>query len=333
MLKIDYRSFIQDNFFIINKEGILIPFKLNEVQNWYYDLLLNEYGEELQGLRENVLKGRQFGLSTLIEAIFAVDFILSELQIIPRINSSVYSYTDNDTKAHTARFDLFLESYLMTDQGATIEDMETTDGKKARDEFRKAFLSIDNGNYIEGRRGAQYHSQTASARVSGRGDTKQNIHWTEPAFYPNTQILSAEDLMTGAEEQVADGTGKIFRESTGKTRIDYFGKEYLAGKDGKTAFKSRFIGWFRHPEYAKEVPEGWVRPEYYDTVDATDEQCYWHYTKTNGLTSNKKLREYPTHDHEAFIAGGTAFFDSDALLAATLKLRSPIKEAEYVSAL
>lgn len=331
--KIDYKGFIEDYFFVINKDGVMEPLVLNEVQSHYYELLLGEYGEELQGIRENILKGRQFGISTLISAIFATDFILSELQAIPRINSSVYSYTDNDTKAHTARFDLFLESYLMQDQKAKLEDMETNDGKQARQAFRKAFLSVDNGNYIEGKRGAQYHSQTASAKVSGRGDTKQNIHWTEPAFYPNTEILSAEDLMVGAEEQVPDGKGKIIRESTGKTRVDYFGKEFLLGKEGKTDFKSRFIGWSQHKPYRRDVPNGWKRPDYYAKVDATDEQCYWHYMKTQQLTNMKKLREFPTHDHEAFIAGGQAFFDKDALLRAFKQTIKPKREAEYVNAL
>lgn len=333
MSKIDYRGFIQDNFFIKNKEGIITPFIFNDVQNWYYDLLLEDYGEELQGIRENDLKGRQFGISSMIEGIFATDFIMSELNYIPIIDSDVYSYTDKDTKAHTDRFNLFLESYLMNDQGAMVEDMETTEGRQAREAFRKTFLSIDNGNFIQGKRGALYHSQTASAKVSGRGGTKQNIHWTEPAFYPNTQILSAEDLMTGAEEQVPDGKGKIFRESTGKTRVDYFGRQYLEGKEGKTDFKSRFIGWYLHKAYSRPVPEGWERPDYYELVDATDEQCYWHWMKTDQLTKAKKIREYPTHDVEAFIAGGSPFFDADGLMEALKKVIKPIKEVEYVSSL
>lgn len=333
MSKIDYRSFIQDSFFIKNKEGTIVRFIFNEVQNWYYDLLLEEYGEELQGIRENDLKGRQFGISSLIEGIFATDFVMSELGYMPIIDSDVYSYTDKDTKAHTDRFNLFLESYLMVDQGASIEDMETTDGKQARAAFRKQFLKTDNGNFIEGNRGALYHSQTASAKVSGRGGTKQNIHWTEPAFYPNTDILSAEDLMTGAEEQVPDGRGKIFRESTGKTRVDYFGRQYLEGKQGITDYRSRFIAWYQHKQYAREVPRGWERPSYYDNVPATDEQCYWHYMKTDQLTKPKKIREYPTYDTEAFISGGENFFDADALMYALNQIKDPVRKAEYVSAL
>lgn len=332
-MTIDYRSFMQDNFFIKNKEGIIVPMVFNPVQNLVYDSWLEEWGEELQGIRENDLKGRQFGISSLIEGIFATDFILSELKEIPIVDSDVYSHIDKETKAHTDRFNLYLESYLMQDQGASIEDMESPEGMKAREAFRKSFLKTDNGNYIESKRGALYHSQTASAKVSGRGGTKQNIHWTEPAFYPNTDILNAKELMTGAEKQVPLGRGKIFRESTGKTRADYFGQEYYKGKGGRGRFKSRFLAWYLHPEYQQTPPSGWVRPEYYSELPATDAQCYWHYLETDNLTDKLQLREYPTFDHEAFIAGGESFFDATALMEAINKIVDPIKRGEYVSSL
>jgi len=330
---IDYRSFIQDNFFIKNKDGVLVPFIFNEVQNLVYEEWKKDYGEELQGIRENDLKGRQFGISSMIEGVFATDFILSELGHLPIIDSDVYSHIDKETKAHTDRFNLFLDSYLMQDQGASAEDMLTAEGLEARSAFRKSFLKTDNGNYIESNKGALYHSQTASAKVSGRGGTKQNIHWTEPAFYPNTDILNAKELMSGAEKQVPLGKGKIFRESTGKTRADYFGQEYYKGKEGRGRFKSRFLAWYLHPEYQLTPPEGWVRPEYYAQLPATDAQCYWHYTETDGLNDKIQLREYPTYDHEAFIAGGEAFFGQNALLAAINKITDPIKKGEYVQAL
>ncbi len=333
MSKINYRAFIQDNFFIKNKEGMLVPFIFNEVQNIVYNMWLEDYGEELQGIRENDLKGRQFGISSMIEGVFATDFIMSELKYIPVIDSDVYSHIDRETKAHTDRFNLFLDSYLMQDQGASVEDMDSLDGVQARAAFRKSFLKTDNGNYIEGKRGALYHSQTASAKVSGRGGTKQNIHWTEPAFYPNTDIMNAKELMTGAEKQVPLGRGKIFRESTGKTRADFFGQEYYKGKAGRGRFKSRFLAWYLHPEYQIKPPEGWERPEYYRDLPATDAQCYWHFTETDELTDKIQLREYPTYDHEAFISGGESFFDANALLTAIQGIKDPIRKAEYVAAL
>jgi len=107
---------------------------------------------------------------------------------------------------------------------------------------------------------------------------RQNIHWTEPAFYPNTDIMSAETLMTGAEEQVPNGFGKIVRESTGNLAGDYYSKEYQKGIDGQSDFKSRFIAWYSHKAYSRPVVADWELPEYYqklvDDKLATIDQCY-----------------------------------------------------------
>jgi hypothetical protein len=185
--------------------------------------------------------------------------------------------------------------------------------------------------------GTQIQTQTASAKVSGRGSTRQNIHWTEPAFYPNTQIMSAETLMTGAEEQVPSGFGKIVRETTGNIAGDYFAREYQLGKDGVSDFNSRFLAWYLHKPYTKDVPEGWALPEYYEKLVkdglATAGQCYWHFEKTRGLTDKKRLREYPTYDTEAFLLSGTSFFDGDAMVYYNNMIKEPIKEVLYVGAL
>lgn len=334
-MAIDYRSFIQDQFYIKNKHGILVPFVFNDVQNIWYDDLLEEYGDELQGVRENDLKGRQFGISSVITGIIATDTIMSEIGEIPITDSDVYGHKDKETEAHLARFNLFLNSFLINSQGGGIRDMENNEAIEA---LRKEFLKMDKGGHIITRkRGAQYQAQTANAKVSGRGGTKQNIHWTEPAFYPNTQILNAKELMTGAEKQVPDNYGKIFRESTGRSKADYYALEYYKGKEGRGLFKSRFLAWYLYKDYAMTAPEEWKAPEYYEALiangDATIDQCYWHWVKTDELQDKHELREYPTYDYEAFIAGGKTFFGKDALLYYQNRIKKPLREAQYVSAL
>lgn len=334
-MTIDYKNFIESNFYIKNKQGILIPFELNDVQNWYLDLLKTDY-PEMQGIRENILKGRQFGLSSLTTSIFATDFILSEAGEIPIIDSDVYSHKDEETTAHINRFNLFLDSFMFKSQGGTALDIE--ENQEMRIAMRKQFLKVDNGGEIVTRkRGAQYHAQTASAKVSGRGGTKQNIHWTEPAFYPNTEIMSAKKLMVGAEKQVPQNYGKIIRETTGNMMGDYFSEEYQLGKEGKSAFKSRFIAWYQHKEYAAPAPESWSIPEYYSQLLrdglASPDQAYWHYQQTKGLTDKEELREYPTYDYEAFLMSGTVLFGSDALIHYQNSFKEPKKAMEYVQAL
>jgi len=330
---IDYQNFIKDIFYLKTKEGKLQRFNFNEVQENYYNTLETDY-PTMQGIRENILKGRQFGISTMWSGIFMVDFIMSALGDIDLIDSDIYSHKESETAAHFTRVNMFLDSWLLHTQGG---DYAETDHRKELPKLRAAFLKVDSANLLVAKNGTQIMTQTASAKVSGRGSTKQNIHWTEPAFYPNTPIMNAETLMTGAEEQVPNGFGKIVRETTGNLAGDYFAREYQLSKDGVSDFKSRFMAWYTHKPYATKAPADWTVPEYYQALvenkEATVDQCYWHFEKTRGLTDKKRLREYPTYDTEAFLLSGSSFFDGDAMIYYNNMIMKPIKEVMYVGAL
>jgi hypothetical protein len=336
MDEIDYRGFIEAFFSIKTKKGAWVPFIFNDVQNMWYDDLVKTYGKALSGIRENDLKGRQFGISSAITGIFCVDFILSALNECALTDSEIYSYRDKDTEAHFGRVNGFLESYLVKQQGGDYSNPEHRLEAARR---RPHFLKTDTTNLLIARNGVMIQTATAGAKVAGRGSTKQNIHWSEVAFYPNTPILDSETLVTGAEEQVPEGYGKIFRETTGHMAGDFFSREYQAGigKDAKSEFHSRFLAWYLHKEYHREVPQGWVPPEYYSKIlsdhNATVAQCYWHFVKTRELQNKKRLREYPTYDFEAFLMSGTSFFDEMALMYHTNRVRKPLKQAMYVTAL
>lgn len=309
---IDYRAFIEDNFLIKNKLGEVVPFRFNETQNYYYDLMLDDYGEDLKGVRENILKFRQPGFSSLIDAIFTVDFIFSEWGKIPIIDADIVSAREKDTIVLFNRVSGFLDSFF---------DKWKID--------RKQYLEIDTNTLIKGHRGAQMYVQTASAKVSGRGGTKQNIHWSEVAFYPNTEILNANTLVLGAEQQVLDGVGKIFRETTGNTDVDFFAEEYFRGLNGNSEFKSRFLGWWLHKEYSKQPPVSWVMPQEYkrlhDKYGATIQQCYWHWYKISNSKDPKLMkREYPIDESEAFIGDGSQYFDPFLIKYYADLIKSPI---------
>jgi hypothetical protein len=332
--EIDYRGFIEKWFYIRTKEGLITRFIFNEPQNIWYDDLLATYGKTLQGIRENDLKGRQFGISSVISGIFTVDFILSSLGEIPMIDGDIYSHKDKETASHFNRVNMYTESYLLGTQGGDYADPEH---RLEAQKLRPYFLKTDTTNLLIAKNGTQIQTATAGAKVSGRGSTRQNLHWSEPAFYPNTPILSAETLVTGAEEQVPDGFGKIFRESTGNMLGDFYSNEYFAGKEGRSEFNSRFLAWYLMKSYRRTPPAFWEPPAYYEKLlhdgQATIEQCYWHFVKTRELKNLKRLREYPTYDYEAFLMAGTTFFDSNAMLYHKNNTREPLKTAPYINGL
>ena len=332
--EVDYRGFIEQWFFIKTKEGLIERFKFNEPQNIWYDDLLDTYGGTLQGLRENDLKGRQFGISSVISAIFTTDFIMSALGDIPMVDGDIYSHKDKETTSHFNRVNMYLESYLLGTQGGNYADPEH---RKEAEKIRPHFLKTDTTNLLIAKNGTQIQTATAGAKVSGRGSTRQNLHWSEPAFYSNTQVLSAENLITGAEEQVPDGYGKIFRESTGNMLGDFYSKEYFDGKEGRSEFHSRFLAWYLMKAYSRPAPQSWEPHPYYEKLLseglATVDQCYWHFVKTRELRNRKRLREYPTYDYEAFLMAGTTFFDSNAMLFHNNNTRDPIKISQHINGL
>lgn len=333
-MEVDYRGFIQEYFYIKTKKGAWVPFIFNDVQNLWYDDLISTYGLSLQGIRENDLKGRQFGISSVISGIFTTDFILSALNEIPLTDSEIYSFRDKDTEAHFQRVNGYLESYLLKQAGG---DYGIAQHRLEAQKLRPKILKTDTTNLLIAKNGVQIQTATAGAKVAGRGSTKQNIHWSEVAFYANTPILNAETLVTGAEEQVPQNYGKIFRETTGNMAGDFFSLEYQAGKDGKSEFKSRFMAWYLFKEYQTPAVDGWVAPAYYHRLlkegMATINQCFWHFVKTRELQNKKRLREYPTYDYEAFLMAGTTFFDDFARLWHQNRIRQPLKKALYVQAL
>lgn len=329
---VDYKGFIEKYFTITTPSGEIVPFKLNNIQNYYYDLLVEEYGAGLAPIRENILKSRRFGFSSLIDAIFVADFILSEIGAIPQTSASVYSYRQKDTEELFKRVNQFIDSYLLAVVG---KDYRNTADREVIPELRSAFLKKDvGGTVIEGKNGSMYDCLTAGAKVAGRGGTRQNIHWSEVAFYNNTEILNARELVVGAEKQVSDGIGKIFRETTGNIADNFFAEEYQAGKDNLSLFKSRFLAWYQFDEYQTEAPKDWEMPEYYNQIpNITKDQAYWHFRKTKGLKDKLEMREFPTTDTEAFMLGGEPYFDNDALIKYNAAIKQPIKEVEYVTAL
>jgi len=315
---IKYKEFIETYFRIKNKKGEIVPFIFNSVQNLYYEQLKKDY-EGFEGIRENICKARREGFSAVWEAIFTTDFILGSIGLAPIISGQVISHKLEEVKPHFQRISMFLDSYL--------------DIKKVR---RKDFLEVDNKtSYIKAKTGPELFVGSAGSKVLGRGGETQNLLWTEVAFYPNTPIINAEDLVTGAEQQVPMGRGKIVRESTGNVVGDFFYEEWYRGKgewgENESPFYSRFFPWFVFKEYRVSCPPGFkflpTEIELRKLYHLDSNQLYWYHLKMKGFKDkNKGRREYPSSPLESFLSAGSCFFDLPTLKWYLSKTKKPIKE-------
>ena len=315
---INYKKFIEDHFRIKDKEGKIVPFIFNPTQRLYYEELSTSY-PHFTGIRDNILKARREGFSSFWEAIFTVDFIAGTVGQAPIISGQVISHKLEETKPHFQRVDLFLDSYL---------DIMKID--------RKDFLEVDNKtSYIRSKTGPELFVGSAGAKVLGRGGDILNLLWTEVGFYPNTPIINAEELVTGAEQQVPMGAGKIARESTGNVVGDFFYDEWYRGQSkwgsNESPFISRFFPWYAHREYVKPAPPAFKfspdELEVRSTHNLTSDQLYWYHLKKKGFKDpNKFHREYPNDPVDAFLSGGSCFFDLPTLRWYLEHTKEPIQE-------
>src|SRR5690348_14106897 len=97
----NYKRFIEDNFQIINKEGKIVDFLLNAIQTQFetVDITLDQ-------LLYLVLKARQQGFSSDIEARFTADFLTLE-----NSQSVVIADIQDNAVAQLDRVKFFIKSY------------------------------------------------------------------------------------------------------------------------------------------------------------------------------------------------------------------------------
>jgi len=309
-MKINYKKFIEENFMVLNKDtGLPVPFKFtwedvngdtHSVQEKYYQLLQDEYGEEMEGVREIVLKARQEGMSSFVLALFTVDFLIRPYSV-----SICISHRKDATDILFKKVKFYIKCYLENlskKLGVPYETLE------------KKWLLSDNKSLLENAENhATFYIGTAGAKVGGRGGTANNILFSECAFYQDTELITAQEIVLGTSQMVAQGRGKIFIESTANGEGNYYHSEWEraslpADRDGnrQSAYKPRFFGW----------------DEFY-----TEE---WVNEKRKEFPNEKMWKqEYPKDPDEAFITSGTPYFDAMLLDAMMREAPDPISRGKF----
>lgn len=270
-MKISYDRFMEENFMVIDRESQQpVPFRLNEVQKKYYEILMSEYPDQ-ENVREIILKARQQGFSTFVLALFTVDFILR-----PHSISICISHRKDATEMLFKKVKFFLQSFC-DKRGIELKDL----------------LGSETKGMIENKlNNAQFYIGTAGAKVGGRGASARNIHFSEVAFYQDTELITAQEIIVGTSQQVPQGKGMIFLESTANGMDNYYQKEWERANltdehPDKSVYHPRFFGWQEF--YSEE----WVNEKRKDfPTDAMWKQ------------------EYPGDPDEAFISSGTPYFDN-----------------------
>ena len=279
---------IEDFFWVETKDGQVVPFQLNNKQ-W-------ELVERLRStplpVRLLLLKGRQFGMSTLIIALF-----LMKCMMVPNTKAVVIAHDHESTKRLFRKVKFFLDKLIV---------------QPKLDKESERMYSFPTTNSF-------FYIGTAGAKAFGRGDTITDLHCSEVAFWED-----AATVMNGLMQAVGK-TGQAVVETTANGVGDYFHRLWERSKLPQAAWASLFLSWVDFAEYELSIPPDFVRtPEeqqlcihYPQLTDGKLAWRRWKIAETEpelGFTPTQIFnREYPFNDQEAFIASGKGIFDSDAL--------------------
>jgi hypothetical protein len=288
--------------YIRTKKKTLIPLVPNEVQQLVLDQI-RKLRIAKKPVRIAILKGRQFGISTLIEAII---YAFTSQQ--PNTNSLIMADDEGGSRY------LFEMSKLYHDE-LKIHESHLAPDKKYSNDFRLEF---------DGRH-SQILIDTARNVDAGRKYTFHIAHLSEAS-----RFKSFLDTLLSLMQSIPDNPETMcFIETTANGENDFctwWRQKEAEGKQGETDWILMFLSWKFHKEYSRSFlteseKEYFVKSMTKDEKviqaehELTLEQMYWRrktlIDKCNGKIEKFK-QEYPLTADESFISSGKRIFPVDS---------------------
>jgi len=247
-----YKQFIEQYFQIVDKERQVVDFRLNDIQERYLTI-------DSTATKDIILKARQQGFSSVILALFTVDFLL-------KANSRNVIVADEKENAEEMldKVRFYIESY------------EAKKSAELKQPFKVPLRYSSKYELYNDATKARYTIGTAQKAEFGRSKTITNLHFSEAAFYPNMDKLFAGAL------QAVTPTGRVIVETTANG-FNQFKEYWDKSEEGKTGFKAIFYGasGFYSKEFLEEKKQQLgrqYRQEYPDSpIDAfvTSGECFF----------------------------------------------------------
>lgn len=278
----DLLKFAPAFFTIKNKAGKPIPFVLNQAQLYAHGRFEAQRKDKGR-VRALVLKGRQQGMSTLIQARYFHKVIT--------IRGQKAFILTHEAEATKNLFEMTKRYYETLPEGLCPE-ADRSSAKELR------FLQFDSG----------YSVGTAGNKGVGRSQTIQLFHGSECAYWPN-----AEEHAKGVMEAVSNESGtEIILESTANGIGNYFHQMWLAAVSGESEYQAIFVPWYWQNEYRSPLTEGFELDDeeeglldFYRHDGLSIEHLAWRRLKINSSRDVDSAREgffseYPMSADEAF---------------------------------
>jgi len=314
-------ALIESTMKIVNKRGEVVPFILNDAQRRY---------DELRTHRDIILKARQEGFSSFIDALFTLECLAKR-----NLRCILIAHDRTSTEKMFDRVRFFIEN---------LKDGAKPDLSRAS--RREFYFRKTNSVFYIG---------TAGYEEFGRGDTINRLHCSEIASW-NDPATVASGLFRAVPID-----GHIILESTAKGQGNWFHARCTRAIEQRGRYTLHFFPWFEDPGYAEDTtltyedldeserelyttilkfhtngacapegrvishdqtPEGRLIPNT-STMDTTDaqlrekilRQLQWRRNEIEDMDESETVhgsnlfpQEYPATPDEAFIAAGMSVF-------------------------
>ena len=328
----DFYRYADNNLYIKDKRAKIIKFIPNIAQRALIDYVLwcIVHGKPIRVI---ILKARQMGLSTAVEALIYWWTATNE-----NITSVIIGHEEKSAK------NLYMMFRRYYDNSNPLFKPSIKYNTRTDLSFEKL---DDYGNQV----GLNSIIKTATAKnpSAGRSDTIQCLHGSEIGEWENGEELVASIMQTVPYEEYMELPSMIFLESTAKGRGNYFHKEWRLAEKGENNFVPFFFPWWIMDGYAdvNDEPLGELN-EYelflvdllskgyttysgvhFDTDDIPARiKFYRRKAKDFASTPERMFQEYPSVAKEAFIASGKQVFN--ALKLEQLEQQAiPLEDTEY----
>lgn len=308
----DFYLYCEKNLQIVDKDGEVVTLKPNWAQKILVDEVLQDIAHERPS-RYIILKARQMGLSTIIEALGYWWTATHK-----NVRSVIMAH---EKKSSEELYQMFRNYYEYSDPLF----------KPSRKYATKDAITFDVDDTIKEEREKQGLPPLGLAsriRIilpssgAGRGHTIRFYHGSEVASWDDSA-----DVVSSAMQAIPLRKNTFaFLESTANGIGGYFWSEWQNAKKGESSFKPLFFPWYKDPEYQLEGNVSDYTEEEQELIDLMREEgieeelfpkkILWMRAKRREFTNEpeKWYQEYPKNDMEAFLKSGRPRFDVDVLL-------------------
>lgn len=271
----DTIEFSESFLYIFDKDQIRRKLVMNPVQR---DFLTNKSGNDL------VLKARQFGVSTAVQA----DFF--RVATTRRAVIATIAHDDKTTQKLRRMSERFYQN---------LPKLFKPPVRKYANSVLTVYSDYD----------SEYEIYTAGNTQGGRGGSYSHIHGSEVAFWKDAEMIMS-GLMQGGKPQ-------IVLESTPNGAQGYFYNLVMECLDGNSDWKLFFYPWWYDGQYQEPINsdeltafKDSLTPEELDLIvrhklDLT--QIKWRRKKQKQLKGTF-IQEYPEDAKTCFLLSGIGYF-------------------------